>query len=304
MLIASVLFQRIGMMFILMMIGMIMAKTGKISDKGSKEMGNILIYVVIPAVVIRSSLVEYSRERLEMYFLSFILAALSLALSMAVCAVVFKKDPIENFASAFSNAGFMSVPLIQEVLGEEAVFYAAPLVGLMNLLQWTYGVFVITKDKKMISAKAVLTNPVLVAIIAGLVLFVLPVELPQVVTGTLDMISAANAPLAMLCLGTYLAKTDIRSIFTDKKAYESSLMRLLVIPLLTVFLMTPFPADMNAKLAVLIGASAPVGMNVAIFAQIHGKDYPRSVKSICLSTLFSIASMPFIAAVAGMLWGL
>ena len=53
----------------------------------------------------------------------------------------------------------------------------------------------------------------------------------------------------------------------------------------------------------IMGASAPVGINVAVFAQIHGKDYPQSVKSIVLSTVFSIATMPAVIGLAGYLWG-
>ena len=303
MLIASVLFKRIGMMFILMLLGMFMFRAGKITEKGSKDMGNILIYIVIPAVVIKSCLADYSRERLLMFAWSFLLAAASLILAMAVSALVFKKSPIENFGTSFSNAGFMSIPLVEAVLGSEAVFYAAPLVGLMNILQWTYGVYVITKDKSTVSPKKVLLNPVLLAMALGIIIFILPVELPEMVTGSLDMIGAANAPLAMLCLGSYLAQTRLSEMFTDKTVYLSCLMRLVVIPLLTIILMTPFPASVTAKLAVLMGASAPVGINVAVFAQIHGKDYPQSVKSIVLSTVFSIATMPAVIGLAGCLWG-
>lgn len=302
MVIAGLLFERIGMMFILMFLGMFMFRTGKITEKGSKDMGNILIYIVIPAVVIKSCLSEYSQERLEMFFWSFVLAGASLLLSMAVCALVFKKNPIENFGTSFSNAGFMSIPLVEAVLGSEAVFYSAPLVGLMNILQWTYGVYVITKDRSAVSLKKVLLNPVLLAMAVGIIIFVLPIELPKVVTGTLDMIAAANAPLAMLCLGTYLAQTRIAEIFTDRKVYLSCLFRLIVIPLLTIALMTPFPVSVTAKLAILMGAAAPVGINVAVFAQIHGKDYPQSVKSIVLSTIFSILSMPVIIGIAGTVW--
>ena len=44
------------------------------------------------------------------------------------------------------------------------------------------------------------------------------------------------------------------------------------------------------KLAVLLAAACPVGSNVAVYAQLHGKDYPYAVETVVLSTLFSIFS--------------
>jgi len=48
------------------------------------------------------------------------------------------------------------------------------------------------------------------------------------------------------------------------------------------------------KLALLFAAAAPVGANVAIFAQLYGQDYTEAVKDVCMSTVFSIVSMPVI----------
>ncbi len=64
-----------------------------------------------------------------------------------------------------------------------------------------------------------------------------------------------------------------------------------------------FPAEYRmVKMAVLIVASAPVGSNVAIFAQLYGKDYTKAVKEVCLSTLSCIITLPIIVAVADMIF--
>ena len=144
----------------------------------------------------------------------------------------------------------------------------------------------------------------LISLAAGIVLFLLPIELPGVLTGTVSSIAAMNAPVAMISLGTYLAQTRLKELFTDKTAYLSTLVRLLVIPLLTLALLWLVPAEyMNLKLAVLIVAITPVGSNVAIFAQIHNQNYTQAVKSVCLSTLCSIVTMPLLVALARMVWG-
>jgi predicted permease len=55
----------------------------------------------------------------------------------------------------------------------------------------------------------------------------------------------------------------------------------------------------DIKLTMLIAASAPIGSNVAIFAQLNGLNYKTAVINVCLSTIFSIVSMPIIIGLAG-----
>ena len=50
--IALLLTKQIIMMFLLMTVGIILYKRKMVTDKGSKELGTILLYVVVPAVVI------------------------------------------------------------------------------------------------------------------------------------------------------------------------------------------------------------------------------------------------------------
>ena len=61
------------------------------------------------------------------------------------------------------------------------------------------------------------------------------------------------------------------------------------------------PIDPNIKLAVIIAASAPIGSNVAVFAQIYDLDYTYAVKTVCLTTILSVVSMPFIIGSAFLL---
>ena len=72
---ALILIRQILQMFLLAGIGFILFKTGKISQEGSKALGNILIYAALPAVIINSFLVERTPERVAGIFYSGIGAA-------------------------------------------------------------------------------------------------------------------------------------------------------------------------------------------------------------------------------------
>ncbi|MEY8353149.1 AEC family transporter [Lachnospiraceae bacterium 54-53] len=300
---AYILLKQIGIMFFLMLIGYWLFRKKLLSARGSKELGNILLLAATPCIVIQSFLTQFTLQKLKLLAEAYLLAGLALLLSVLVARLIFgRKYCMEHFGAAFSNAGFLALPLVKTVLGEEAVFYASAFVVLLNILQWTYGIYVITSRRDLISLKKIISNPVIAAAAVGLVLFFLPFEMPSVITGTLSYMSGIVAPLAMLILGAYLAQTDIPAMFKDWQSYKCSFVRLLLIPLLTLALFTILPfGNADMKLSLLIAASAPVGANVAVMAQIHDLDYTYAVKSVCLSTVFCIFTMPFMTALADIL---
>lgn len=303
--IVAVLFKQILIMFIMMGVGFLLYKSGKLSLAASEAFGNILIFVVIPVIVIKSYMVEYDPVRMKGLLCAFVFAIAALLLSTFTAIVVFRKHPVELMGSAYGNAGFMGIPLVSMVLGDEAVFYVSAFVVTLNILQYSYGAYAISGNRKAISVKRIVTNPVLISFIIGMLLFVLPIpKMPSVVTDTLDYFSAINAPLAMLCVGVYLAQLKFREMFTDKMVYAACLVRLLLIPILTIGLLSLIPIGTPMiKIAILLVSSTPVGTLSAVYAQLFGGDYVQAVKSICLSTIFCIITMPLVIAIASYLWG-
>lgn len=302
--IVSLLVSQIVIMFLYMIFGFVLFKGKKISKEGSANMATLLVWLIIPVVVVKSFCVEPTRERIIGLLLSVVGAIVAEALSMLIAHLFFKKRPIDNFAAAFSNAGFIGIPLVKATVGDEAVFYIAFFVAILNILQWVYGVAVITR-KKMTVSKTTLTHPLILGTLLGLVLFFtgLGTKLPSVVMNTLSGISALNAPLAMLIMGVYLAQADMKTLWTDKHLYMLSLVRLVLIPVLTLAVLWGMqlliPAFNNTIImALLIAAIAPAGANVAVYAQLHNKDYVYASKTVVISTLLSLVSMPLIVLLA------
>lgn len=304
MFIVRLLFRQNIIMFIYLLIGYSLYRRKLITAQGSGEIGKVLLYVIMPVAILKSYMKEYSGEMLAGFLISLLAAFGSLMLSILVSTLVFrKKSTIRQFGAAFSNAGFIGIPLVQMTLGEEAVFYVASFVALLNILQWTYGIFIITGNKSQVSLKKITTNPIVISFIAGLLLFFLPIEIPEMVTNVIGTLAAMNAPLAMIILGAYLAQVRLRELFTDRLTYLCTAVRLIVIPVLTIALFLVVPDKYGTvRLAVMLAAAAPVGSNVAIFAQLFHKEYTDAVKDVCLSTLFSILTMPLIIGLADYIW--
>lgn len=295
-----IVLRQIVIMFVYMAIGGLLFQKGLITKEGSKSLANLLLYAVLPCVVVKSFCVARTPERMSGLLVSFLAAFGILLLAMAVSHLLFKKNPIDDFGAAFSNAGFMGFPLVAAVQGSEAIFYAAGFVALLNALQWTYGQSLISGDPSYRSPKAILKNPLVLSLLLGILLFCFEIPVPAITSDLLAALAALNAPLAMVILGVYLAQTDAKTLFNDPHLYVVAAARLVLIPLLTILVLKLLPAQYAAITTTLvIVAAAPIGSNVAVYAQKLGKDYAYAVRGVCLSTLLSAITMPLLMLLVG-----
>lgn len=295
-----ILLKQICIMFLLIAAGVFLVKKGYLSEQGGKDLGAILLRVVIPCVILKSYITDYTPERARDLAVSAGMALLALVTAMAVSYPVFgTRKRIENFGASFCNVGFIGIPLVQAVLGEGAVFYLASFIALLNILQWTYGVVIMTGDRNAVRVRTILTNPVVLSFLGGLLLFFLRIPVPQVIVSTLSSIGSMNTPLAMMILGTYLAKMEVREIFLSKGAYVCTFLRLVLIPMATLLMVCLIPGvKPEIRQVILIAGCTPVGSNIAIFAKQYDKDYKLSVVTVCLSTIFSIVTVPIFYMIA------
>ena len=95
----------------------------------------------------------------------------------------------------------------------------------------------------------------------------------------------------------------MKKMVTRKKAYGVSAIRLLVVPAISALILMLVPNTyLDLKLAILIATACPVGSNVAVYAQLHGKDYGYAVETVVMSTILSVISIPLVLSVVQMIW--
>lgn len=300
--IIELLFIQILIMFVYIGIGLIMTKIKLIDDYGAKQLSKVLVYFITPIAILYSfTNMTFSKEYTTGLLISMALSVVALAISILVSRLSFgSKYTLEHFGTSFSNAGFMGIPLVMAILGPAGVFYISTFVALLNILQWTYGVFVITTTKDFIQPKKIMTNPFVISFILGIIFYGLNglgFKMPEIINNQLSIVSKMIGPIAMLIIGTYLSKVNFREIFKEKIVYASLGLRLIGIPILTalVFLLVPKTYE-SIALSIMIVASAPVGANVAIFAALYGVEHKRAIVEICLSTLLAALTMPLMIA--------
>ena len=300
-----ILVKQILQMFLLAGIGFLLFKGGKITLEGSKTLGNILIFGSLPAVIINGFRIERTAEHVSGLLWAALAALIVVMLSILISHFVFRKDGVAAFATSFANPGFFGIPLIVASLGQGAVFYAAPFIAFLNIGQWTYGVSRLNGQPVLqgFQPKKLIKAPFVIAILVGIFLFVTQIRLPEILSSCLSSVAALNTPLAMFTVGVYLAQTDLKKMLGRRSLYLISALRLLVIPGLSLLLLMLFPVSMEQmRTVLLIVAACPVGSNVAVYAQLHNKDYPYAVETVVISTLLSIVTIPFILYLSSLIW--
>ncbi|MGN0071211.1 MAG: AEC family transporter [Atopobiaceae bacterium] len=306
---SAVLALQVLVMFLLVGIGYAMFRAGKITMEGNKVIGNILIYLSLPAVIIKSLIIERTPEHTAALVEGTAVALLLLVLAALVARLVCGKDAIGNFAATFSNPSFFGIPLVVATVGSQSVFYNVGFIALMNIGQWTYGLGLILHEKgePLPTVKDVLhsimTAPFMIAALIGIVLYATQIALPSVITTCLDDVAALNTPLAMFMIGVYLAQTNVKQMFTRIANYRVALARIVLSPLASLALLTLLPIpSYEMRIALLIAASCPVGANVAIYAQLHDADYAYAVETVVISVLLSILTVPAVVGLANAIW--
>ncbi len=216
-----------------------------------------------------------------------------------------------RYASVFSNAGFMGFPLLDalyagdKILRAEVMLYAAAVVAMFNVLNWTLGVFMMTGDRKEISLKKIFLNPVIIAVVIGFVLLV-TIQKPlydvapagstvdSVVTKLLDSLNAIGqtvTPLSMAVIGMKLASVNLKELFLDKWAYVTAFFKLIAMSLLTILIVAWLPVAEPVKYVMFFLMSMPSAASATLFAVKFNKDSKSASVYLLLNTVLSILTV-------------
>ena len=299
----TVLLQ-VGIMFLIIVVGAVCYKTHLVTDAAGSELSNLLLYVVNPAIMLSAFQKPFEPRLAKGLLVAFGLAAISHAVAIAVSYLAIrKKQPqykVERYAVIYSNCGFMAIPLINAVLGQDGVFYASAYIVVFNLLTWTQGVFMMTGRRDLKSLATLLTSPTIISIVAGLILFFAGIQLPAILGQPVELIANLNTPLAMIAIGISIAQTDLLKTLRTPRLYLVSALRLLAVPAMMLVVLRLLPADGTIELTNLIATACPVGASCLLFATRFGQDSRYASQVTAVSTLFSLLTIPLIVLLAGL----
>ena len=299
--------QQVLILFALMAVGFAMGKAKLMGDKGSLAMTNLVMYAVSPAMMV----VAFQRERdaadLHNFLICLLLAAAvhigSILLAYAALRGKDRTCGVLRFGTVFSNCGFMGYPLMTALLGSIGVFYGSAYVVVFTVLSWTAGIYMITHDAGNLQVKHILLNPGVLSVVAAMALYLLSVRLPEIVMTPLTYLANMNTPLPTIVVGYQLSHADFRQAFADRRSWTALVLRLVVIPLLTVGLCYVLRVESAVALVTVIAASTPPAALLSMFAQKFESDTRLASSVVSVYTALSVATIPPVVGLAQYLMG-
>lgn len=211
---------------------------------------------------------------------------------------------IQSMTAAYSNAGFMGIPLSLIVFGKAglspaiittlftvSLLFALTImwIEMTRLDQGRFGSVMLKVGLALIK------NPLLIAPILGICWSALDLSMPSAIDRYINLLGEAATPCALVAIGLFLAANPIRG-------FDHSVLRIVFLkigfqPLLTA-LLAFYVFDMPrmwAQIAILSSA-LPVGTGPFMMAQIYQRDASASAQAILISTLCSVITISFILA--------
>ncbi|MCL2486421.1 MAG: AEC family transporter [Oscillospiraceae bacterium] len=293
---------QVAALFAMMSAGWILYRVKMLTETGVAQMTDLLLWVATPCLLVDVFSREFSSDAAVSLLMVAVAGAVFMLAALGAGQVIFrgKKDnPNEqrgvlSFASAFSNCGFMGIPLADALYGKEGVMYASAFVIAFNLVQWTAGCAVMSGGK--LNIKKMLVNPGVVGIAVSLPVFLFSIKIPAVIMLPISSVAAMNTPLAMVVIGGYLAKADLRGAVKNMSVYAVSLMRLVAVPLIAMLFLwaVPLPMSHTAAVTLLVELAAPAAASTVMVAALTGRDAELAGQLVAVTTLLSAVTMPLI----------
>ncbi len=297
-----IIIEQVVVLGILMLVGYIGGVNGFLSDSDNKSMTTLLIKIALPALTLSAFTVGYYKDSLKDILLVLTLSFIAHFIAAIIAKVAFAKFPqsersIMNFGNTFSNAGFMGLPFIHVLFGDQALLYASIYTIPMHILIWTLGESMLKSKTSRFNLKEFIKNPTIIAILIGIVVFSLNITLPVVIKQPLSMIASLTSPLAMIILGERLSKLKLSEIFKDYKIYYVSFIKLLVTPLIMIFLLKFVNVDPLIKNIIITMQSLPLAVLIVVLSQKHDLDAQLASKLTVITHVLAIFTIPIISIV-------
>ncbi|MGF1477474.1 MAG: AEC family transporter [Geminicoccaceae bacterium] len=193
---------------------------------------------------------------------------------------------IRGLSTCWANSGYMGIPLLLTLGGDEAALAAVLVLTLDNLIISPMAIIAIESDRGSVKlariALNLIKNPLIIAVFGGFAVALAGLTLPAPLMGYLDTLSAATVPCALFALGGSLVGVPVTE--AKREIFLTSALKLLVHPLLVaLFAYVIIPLEPTMALATVIVAALPAGASVFVLAQRY-EVYVRRASSVVLFT--------------------
>lgn len=295
----SAVISKLTEMVIMIIIGYICAKVNLTGPEFNLHTSKVLTNVLLPATILKAMSglggEITNKELVYVIFLFFLMMGLAGAVGILISRVLSIDQSDRGILIGlvmYMNISFVGFPLVETYYGAQGMLFACLSCVPMNLLMFSVGVAGISGNSRdAVNLKKILNVP-MISTLLGIVIMVLKLQIPSLLYGTINSVANATVPISMIILGSSLAAIPAAEALGDVKIYIIAAARLLMCPILTNLLLRLFVDNQILIGAVTILASTPVAVLMTPLCVQYGKSDALSSKSIFISTVLSVFTMP------------
>ncbi len=295
-------------LFVLVLLGYLLAASGKWPKSVSDAMAKFVFAVAVPALLFRL-MSDMSRlppvdSRLLIAFFGGCLIVF--VIGRVIAAWMFGLNGVQQSVFAlggiFANNVLLGVPLTKATLGEAAMPSVALILVFNSLILWTlvtvsvewarHGELSVRGFGKTV--RSVVTNPVVGSVLLGAAFGLTGMTLPAMIDAPLQLIAQSAVPLALIVLGMGLSEYGIRTGWREGLAITA--IKLVVQPLVVWALARALGLPLLETQAVVLMAALAVGVNVYLMAREFNAMQGPVAASMVLSTVLSALTTPLALA--------
>jgi len=294
------LINQIFMLFGLMAIGYLCGKTHILDAEANAKFSGFILKASLPATILNSAFSQNTMESSLVWHVTITAAGVFILLPVIskLLARILHLDVTCQLMLNYSNLGFMGLPIISGVYGEESTFFVAIFMMIFNIHMFTVGI--ITLQGKPDSLAAMLKKLCTPAIISALLAFVIVlfhIDAPTPAARLISSLGSVTTPLAMIIIGSQLAQMRFKEVLLKPSLYMISFLKLVVYPAIVyvVLRFTIGPGTITNIATILMGL--PVAANVTMLCSGYNGDVRLAAQGTCISTLLSLLTIPIMLSI-------
>ena len=300
--------------FLIILLGKLLCRTGFFSDSLAKSLNRLTYWVALPALLLdKVTNATFDSGDVVLISLLLILSTIGSMLT-AYFAAFLMKLPARSMGAfvqgaARPNNAFIGLPVIlysisglAPDLEALATVALAPAIVFYNLM--SISVLLAHSERKQQSArqtaglftKQLLTNPLLLSCVAGLLLNYFRIGFPVAIQRSLTTLGNTALALALLSIGSSLSFKGIGNGLL--RSLTASGIKVFIQPLIGLGLALLCNLPPVERQILLIYLACPTAVASYVLADIFDSDRDLAAHIIVISTLLSAVSLSIIVALA------
>ena len=292
-------YARLAAIGLIIVLGFLLGKFKLINTGTNKQLVSLLLTVFMPASLFMAFPHAYNEELAQLFFYGLGGGVVVILLLILLSKVIFMKGLYKGelrfesqFALIFNNATFLGYPIVVSTFGEAGIIAYCGFIVTFNIALFSYGVYLFERKLTPKLFGRVLVDPNILAVAAGMVIYLSEVSLPSFLTDAVGYVGSATTPLSIICIGFMLSKAKFSKLIRRWRLMLTALIQLIVGPVVTYFALTflRFP-DEVVTVCTLI-QMLPTATSLGLFATKYGGNEIESSELVAISTIFSAGTMP------------